>query len=111
MTCSALSSIWTSASRARRAPARATCAAVLAIAALLPQPLRAQTDELQVRPADREELTQAPRDAVAITFVVRNGTGRSIDAEAHLTLPPGWRAITTDLPFALTERATAIRLV
>src|SRR5262245_33694713 len=98
MTCSALSSTWTSASRA----------AVLAIAALLPQAVRAQTDELQVRPADREELTQAPRDAVAITFVIRNGTARPIDAESHLTLPPGWKAITTDVPFALAERATAI---
>lgn len=72
---------------------------------------RAQADSLQVRPADRELITQQPRQVVTLAFTVRNGTNRRIEAEPLLVLPPGWRVVTPELPFGLAAGATAVRLV
>lgn len=70
----------------------------------------AQTESLQVRPADREQFSHAPREVVAITFMVRNASG-SRDVEPRLILPAGWRPMTPDLPFSMAERDSALRLI
>jgi hypothetical protein len=74
-------------------------------------PCRAQSNGLQVRPADGERFSHQPREVVAVTFMVRNVSGRSIEAEPHLILPPGWRPMTPDFPFTMGERDAALRLV
>lgn len=72
---------------------------------------RAQIDSLQVRPADRELITQQPRQIATVAFTVRNGTGRHIEAEPLLALPSGWRVVTPELPFSLAAGETVVRLV
>jgi hypothetical protein len=86
---------------------------ILVYAALLAaaDSARAQSDSLQVRPADRELITQQPRQIVTLAFTVRNGTNRRIEAEPLLVLPPGWRIVTPELPFGLAAGETVVRLV
>ena len=99
MICSGRRSIWSFDS---------VCIVLLAALTSL---ARAQSAGLQVRPTEREQFTEEPRNVVATTFIVRNGTGRQIEAEPHLILPPGWRPMTPDLPFALGEQDSALRLI
>lgn len=71
----------------------------------------AQTSELQVRPADREQLTQQPRDIVSVAFTVRNDGQARAEIEPRLVLPSGWRTVTPDFPFTLSGKQSIVRLV
>lgn len=84
-----------------------SCLALLLAAAVA----HAQTNSLQVRPADRELITQQPRQVVTVAFTVRNQTGRRIEAEPRLMLPAGWRIVTPELPFHIADGETVVRLV
>jgi len=74
-------------------------------------PVPAQALGLEVRPADREVLSEEPRQIVTVAFRVRNGTGRDGQFEAQPVLPAGWRLITPEYPFDLADGETQVRFV
>jgi hypothetical protein len=66
---------------------------------------------LEVRPADREQLVQEPRQVVVVTFLVRNTSGRGVEVDPRIGLPAGWRLITSELPYQLADGQAAVRLI
>lgn len=83
----------------------------LLLTLLFPVLAHAQALGLKVRPADREILSEAPRQIVTVAFQVHNGTGRDGQFEAQPALPPGWRLITPEYPFDLADGETQLRFI
>lgn len=83
----------------------------LTLALLLWWPLLAAGQSLSLRPLDASLLRHEPRDLVTAAFRVQNDSGRAANLEGVLELPPGWRAITPEFPFALAAGASTTRIV
>ena len=70
----------------------------------------AQTDGLDVRFTDREQVVTEPRQVVSTTFAIHNGTGRDVEVEARWRLPSGWQPITPVATFPLARGESVMRL-
>lgn len=97
MTCSARRSSW-------------ICVSASLVMALAAAHAHAQTNALEVSFADREQVVTEPRQVVATTFSIHNGSGRDVEVEARLRLPTGWQPITPDTTFDLANGATVMKL-
>ncbi|WP_041646004.1 NEW3 domain-containing protein [Aromatoleum aromaticum] len=71
----------------------------------------AQAHGLRVQAVDHELASVEPRHVVTLAFSVGNDSERAQELEPRLQLPPGWRAVTPDLPFTLAPGETTVRFV
>ncbi|MEJ0036549.1 MAG: hypothetical protein WDO68_10750 [Gammaproteobacteria bacterium] len=97
MTCSARRSSW-------------ICVSALLLAST-PAWVWAQSDVLEVQPADRERIITEPRQVVATAFSVRNVSPRSLETQARLVLPDGWQAVGAPAMTGLAPGESLTRLV
>lgn len=71
----------------------------------------AQTRPMEVSPARDEFVEAVPPQILTMLFRVTNTTSAPRDLQAAVTLPPGFKLISPELPFTLGPQESDLRLV
>ncbi len=69
------------------------------------------SNEIEVRPTGEELIEAEPKSVVTTAFRVTNISSPEQEFIAELKLPEGWKIITREFPFSLSENQTEIKLV
>ena len=71
----------------------------------------ADSNEIEVRPTAEELIEAEPKSVITAAFRVTNISCLEQQFIADLELPEGWKIITREFPFSLSENQTEIKLV
>ncbi|MEJ2628550.1 MAG: hypothetical protein P8078_08345, partial [bacterium] len=71
----------------------------------------ANSNEIEVRPTAEELIETEPKSVVTAAFRVTNISSSEQQFIADLELPEGWKIITREFPFSLSENQTEIKIV